>query len=74
MSISDQLRVAVAEAGSVNHVAKAAGVTLSRLQDFAAGGGLNLSNVDKLADFLGVELDSKGKPAADFPDRGRMGQ
>lgn len=63
--VSDQLRVAILAAGENRHrIALATGVQESTLSRFVRGErGLDLTSVDKLAAYLGLELVPKGRNA-----------
>lgn len=57
MAISDQLKEAVEQYGSVYRVAKDSGVPQPTLQRFMAGqSGLSMPHIDRLCDFFGMRL------------------
>jgi hypothetical protein len=66
MTMTETLRRAVRDSGlSVLAVAEAAGVAQPRLRQFLLGGDLYGRNLDKLADYFGLELrPAKGKKGA----------
>ncbi len=62
MSISDRLRAAIVAAGTVYRVAKGSGVSQPVLWRFLRGErGLTLDTVDKLAEFLRLDLSPAPK-------------
>ena len=66
MKVSDQLRQAARDYGSVYRVAKDSGVPQPTLQRFMVGQAeLSLPNVDKLCEFFGMRLTrpKRKKPA-----------
>jgi DNA-binding phage protein len=57
MTLSDQLRKAIRDYGSVNSVAKASGINQSALNRFYRGDrDLYLATVERLCEFFGMKL------------------
>ena len=61
--VSDQIRRAVEASGvSRYRIAQATGIKQSTLSRFMAGtGGMTVETLDKLAEYLGLEIVVKGK-------------
>jgi hypothetical protein len=70
IKLSDQIRKAVDASGlSRYRIAKEIGVAESTMSRFMAGSGLEMTNLDRLADLLGLNItvgktptNEKGKP------------
>jgi DNA-binding phage protein len=64
MSLSDRLKQAISQAGSIYSVAKGSGVPHPSLLRFLSGErDIRLETADKLATYLGLELQTKKKPS-----------
>jgi transcriptional regulator with XRE-family HTH domain len=62
MSISDRLKQAISQAGTLYSVAKGSGVTHPSLLRFMSGErDIRLETADKLAAYLGLELQPKSQ-------------
>lgn len=60
--MSDQIRAAVESCGvSRYEICKESGIQQAALSRFMAGTGITTSTLDKLADYLGLEIVVKGK-------------
>jgi len=60
MSVTDQLRQAIRANGSANRLAEDSGIAQSVISRFLSGErGLSSETVDRLAEYLGLELQPK---------------
>ncbi len=66
MKLSDQIRRAVDESGlSRYRICKDLGIPESSLSRFMAGhGAMSLQRIDELAEYLGLELKRRSRPAS----------
>ena len=57
MSFTDQIRTALAECGTSRYrIAREAGISEGQMCRFLAGAGLSMASLDKLAEYLGLEV------------------
>jgi hypothetical protein len=62
LSLTDQIRAALENCGETRYrVAKNAGLNEPQLCRFMAGAGISFKALDKLAEYLGLEIVVRGK-------------
>ena len=62
MTLTDQIRAALENCGETRYrVAKNSGLNEPQLCRFMAGAGISFKSLDKLAEYLGLEVVVRGK-------------